>query len=160
MRRSPGLVAVALLLTSCGTFVPERACTLIGTVPGVQLVVAKDIAAQVSGVRLKVCWAARCQERTVDLRPGSVSGDQGCDSASPGAVCSASASPDQTLTGFVQIADLPDGAVTVSATGLRERRWTRWQAVTVATRRSYPNGPDCGAGAPAASVRLDATGLH
>jgi hypothetical protein len=153
-------VVLMIALSSCAVLVPQHACTAIGSVPGVGVTVAEDVSSQLSGVRLSVCWSGRCRQYPVDLRPGATPVGQGCEGSSPDAVCSATVVPDGTLVGFVQIADLPEGPLTVSGSGVRAGRKVRWSELNVQARPSFPNGPDCGAGAPQASVTLRATGLR
>jgi hypothetical protein len=156
-----GLVAAALLcLTSCGGSGPDRACTLIGSLAGVRVSVVKELAPKVRSVRLTVCWSGSCQEHPVDLQPGSVTVDQGCSGSGPDAACSATAVPDGTSVGFVEITDLPDGPITVSATGVRAGKTVGWPEVTVPTVLTEPNGPGCGGGARQAAVTVSAEGLR
>lgn len=161
MRRALGLAASALfLLTSCAGPGPERACTLIASLGGVQVSVVKELAPKVRSVRLTVCWSGSCQEHPVDLQPGSVTVDQGCSGSTPDAACSATAVPDGTTVGFVEITDLPDGPITVRATGVRAGKTVRWSEITVPTELTEPNGPGCGGGARQAAVTVSADGLR
>lgn len=161
MKRTLGSLGCALLvLVGCANLGIERACTSIGSLGGVGVVVVQEIAPDVDNLRLKVCWAGDCRQLPVDLRPGSISVDEGCQGSGPDAACSATAVPDGTSTGFVEIADLPEGPITVSASGVHDGHQVHWAATTVVTELTYPNGPDCGAGARQAVVTVAAEGLR
>jgi hypothetical protein len=54
--RVVGVAIGLLLLTGCSG--PERACTLIAAPSGIGITVAKDIAAEVTTVRLTACHTA------------------------------------------------------------------------------------------------------
>jgi len=65
-----------------------------------------------------------------------------------------------TGVGFVEIAELPDGPITVRATAVRAQKSVRWPEITVPTELTQPNGPDCGGGARQAEVTITAQGLR
>lgn len=77
-------------------------------------------AAGLEELRIKACQNGTCRESTVSLVPGSDSIDLGCASpaagADPGsAPCSASASPNGTLTGQWITSEFGTGPITVEA---------------------------------------------
>ena len=152
--------AVAPLLVLVGCSVPTLACTDIGSVSGISVTVLAPYAAQVDAVRLKVCWAENCQERDVELTPGSDTIDQGCSGPEPDDTCSATAVPNGTKVGFAELSELPAGPITVAATvTLDGRRVTAAEAARTA-ETSYPNGPQCGAGGNQAQIEIDRTGIR
>jgi hypothetical protein len=152
-------VAVGLLvLTGCGG--PELACTMIAAPSGVGLTVAKDIAAEVTAVRLTVCHDGDCSDHPVELNPGSTSVDQGCSGTDPDSACSATAVPDGTKVGFADVAGLPIGPLTISATITRSGKRTALKAIDVTSQTVYPNGPRCGGEGNQVRVTISAAGLR
>ena len=151
-------LACLLLLAGCST--PELACTDIGSVSGISVTVLAPYAAKVDGVRLEVCWAGQCQERDVELAPGSDTVDQGCSGPNPDDPCSATAVPNGTLVGFVELAGLPAGPITIGATLTVDGRRVRVAGVTRTAETTYPNGPQCGAGGNQAAIQIDRTGIR
>jgi hypothetical protein len=162
------LAAAAVAITGCAT-VPE-ACTQIAARSGVGVTVAAELAPQVTGVHLIVCWSGQCVEDSVELSPGTTAVDQGCESpetdgaagtAGPDTACSAVLEPDGTLVGFLDIPDLPAEQLEITALastadgGMLPERTTTAPAELV-----FPNGPGCGGEAPQVSVTLDRDGLH
>ncbi len=161
MKRLLGSLGCLLLsLTACVDLGPDRACTLIGSMGGVRVVVVKEIAPDLDRLQLKVCWAGNCHQHPVDLRPGPNSINEECQGSRPADTCSASDIPDGTSVGFVKISDLPEGPITISASGVRDGRQVKWAATTVMTDVDYPNGPNCGAGARQAGLTVAAEGLR
>jgi hypothetical protein len=154
-----GLVCTATLATGCQQ---ETACPEIGQAPVVALTVAREYAASVESLRLKACQDGRCAEADLELLPGSISVDQGC---APGPSdrdrpCSATASPDGTLTGMLLLEPLTVSPIeaTVGGTGpggvslpVRD--------LTFTPRVAYPYGVKCGRFI-SAGVQLDADGLR
>ena len=152
-------VAIALLvLTGCTG--PELACTMIAAPSGVGVTVAKDIAAEVTAVRLTVCHDGDCSDHTVELTPGSTSVDQGCSGTDPDSACSATAVPDGTKVGFADIAGLPTGPITISATITRSGKRTALKGIDATSQTVYPNGPLCGGEGTQARVTISAAGLR
>lgn len=139
---------------------PTVACTEIGSVSGVSVTVRAPYAAKVDVVRLKVCWAGQCQERNVELSPGSDTVDQGCSGPDPDDTCSATAVPNGTLVGFAELAGLPAGPITVSATLTVDGRRVPVTETTKSAETTYPNGPQCGAGGNQAAIEIDHTGIR
>jgi hypothetical protein len=152
--------ATLLLVLAAGCAPAEQACTLIGTVTGVAVRVQPDLAADLSELRLRVCVGATCRTQVVDLAPGTRSLDQGCAGRRPDDSCSAVATPDGTLVGFVPVDDLPVGALRVSGRVRARSGPLDLPVVRVAAATTYPNGADCGPGANQASVSIDRTGIH
>jgi hypothetical protein len=156
--KAVGVAIGLLLLTGCSG--PELACTMIAAPSGVGVTVAKDIAAEVTSVRLTVCHNGDCQDHAVELSPGSISVDQGCSGTDPDSACSATAVPDGTKAGFADVPGLPAGPITISATLTRSNKRTPLKAVEVTSKTVYPNGPLCGGEGNQARVTISADGLH
>jgi hypothetical protein len=152
-----GTAIALLMLTGCGG--PE-ACTMIAAPSGVGVTVAKDIAAQVTAVRLTICHNGDCHDHAVELSPGSISVDQGCSGTDPDSACSATAVPDGTKIGFADVPGLPAGPITISATLTRSGKPTTVKAIEVTSKTVYPNGPGCGGEGNQARVTISADGLH
>ena len=95
-----GLGCTALLATGCQ---PQAACPAIAQAPVVALTVAREYTGSVKTLRLKACQDGRCTESDLELFPGSTTVDQGCEPGPDGKdrPCSATSSPDGTLTGLV-----------------------------------------------------------
>lgn len=162
-RRGGTWSALALLLaaaTGCtASDLPARGCTEIGSAAGVAVVVEHGPAAHSPTLTLRICQTD-CIERPVHLEPGSVPVGQSCASDDPDGSCSASSSPDGTLVGFVAVPTLTAGDVRVDGelrTGSRVRQLTETRLTAEPT---YPNGPDCPAGAVQGTVRVTAGGLR
>jgi hypothetical protein len=145
-------LAVAAVLSGCAG--QERVCTQIAAQPGVSVTVERTIAATVSALRLTVC-TAECVTRTVDLAPGSDTVDQGCSGDDPDDSCSASASPNGELVGFVVIDGLAAGPVRVAAEAVDSGRTRSYPEITTTAVLVYPNGPGCSGEAAQAAVRVD-----
>ncbi|HSU35534.1 MAG TPA: hypothetical protein VLJ88_07735, partial [Propionibacteriaceae bacterium] len=94
--------AVLLLASAC-TAPGVVGCTEIGAPPGVGVTVEKASAAGVTALSLRVCWAGDCTDHEVELSPGSDTVDQGCANDEPDAACSATAVPNDTVVGFVEV---------------------------------------------------------
>jgi hypothetical protein len=151
-------VAVALLLAGCSD--PPPACTEIGSVSGVSVTVLAPYAAQVDAVRLKVCWAGQCQERDVDLSPGSDTVDQGCSGPDPEDTCSATAVPNGTLVGFTELTELPAGPIRIAAALTVKGKRVQLAEVSRTAETTYPNGPHCAAGGNQAAIEIDQAGIR
>ena len=152
------VVAVLLLLAGCSA--PPQACTEIGSVSGVSVTVLAPYAAQVDGVRLEVCWAGQCQEREVELAPGSDTVDQGCSGPDPEDICSATAVPNGTLVGFVEVPGLPAERGHHRRDGHRRRpTGSSWPRSAGPPRPPTRTGHGCGAGGNQAAIEIDRTGI-
>ncbi|MFC9353803.1 hypothetical protein [Arthrobacter sp. NPDC057013] len=152
-------ITTTALLSGCHAF--EAVCPAIGQVPGVAVTVAAGYSPQVKTLRLLACQDGQCKEDTLHLMPGSVTVDQGCtDGSRPDGVCSATAKPDGTRHGLLQLETLSESPIDVTASG----RYANGKQMPTRTlrfepRTSYPFGEQC-ARVVSASVVLDAAGLR
>lgn len=151
------VAALPLLAVLAACYPSPVACTEIGAQSGVGVSVLRAAAPGLTGLAVRVCWADRCTDRRVELRDGYDSVDQGCD---PNGVCSASASPNGTLVGFVDLPDLPAGPVRVSGTLSRGTASVSLSEVEVAAETIYPNGVGCPGEGNQASVTVGPDGLR
>ena len=125
------------------------------------LTVAAEYVGAVRTVRLKACQAGRCSEAALDLVPGSSAVDLGCEPGSgDDRPCSATSSPDGTLTGMLLLERLTADSITATASGTD----TNGQPLPVRTttftpRVTYPFGEQC-ARFITANLVLDAGGLR
>lgn len=108
---------------------------------------------------LRICQSD-CVAQPVDLYPGSVTVGQTCTSDDPDGSCSASASPDGTMAGFVEVTTLTPGAVGVGGELRTGASTTEFDEVTLTAESTYPNGRDCPPGGPQAALRVTTTGLR
>jgi hypothetical protein len=153
------LTATALLAGGCQA---ETACTAIGQAPVVALTVAREYAGLVKTVHLKACQDGRCMEADLQLFPGSTTVDQGCEPAPPGGdgVCSATSSPDGTLTGMLMLDALTGAGIEVTSTGTDAGGLPLpVRTLTFTPRVAHPYGEKCGSFI-SASIVLDANGLR
>ncbi|MFE4833276.1 hypothetical protein ACFRAU_01200 [Arthrobacter sp. NPDC056691] len=152
-------ITTTALISGCHAF--ETACPAIGQVPGVAVTVAAGYSPDVKTLHLRACQDGRCQEGTLHLVPGSIAVDQGCaDDSRPDGACSATAKPDGTLRGMLELDALGDSPIVVTARGSN----TTGKPMPTRTLRfdpkaSYPFGEQCGRFV-SASVVLDAAGLR
>ncbi len=152
-------LAVALMTLS-GCSAPAVACTEIGAPSGVSVTVLAPYAADVDALSLTVCWAgADCVDGAVELTPGSDTVDQGCSGSAPDDVCSATAVPNGTLVGFLDVAGLPAGSVTVEGSVTVDSKQRSLAEITKTAQTTYPNGEMCPAGGNQLNVQLDADRL-
>ena len=157
------VAALLVLVTGCGASTGSRgyACTEIGAVSGVGLTVEQELADEVREVEIRVCWEGTCERLPLDLHPGERTVDLGCESDRPDAVCSATSTPDGTLTGFAQLDSLPAGEVEVRAyTTRQDGRRIETKPLSVATQTVFPNGEDCPGEAQQLALTLDPSGLR
>ncbi|AUI50748.1 hypothetical protein [Arthrobacter crystallopoietes] len=157
------VAALLVLVTGCGASTGSggRACTEIGAVSGVGLTVARELAGDVREAELQVCWDETCERIPLDLRPGQRTVDLGCESDQPDAVCSATSTPDGTLTGFAQLDSLPAGEVQVRAyTTRQDGTQVETEPLSVATETVFPNGEECPGEAQQLALVLGASGLR
>ena len=153
MRLELALLALAAFaLTGC---TQQQACTEIGAMSGVSIFVDRSMAPELSTVRLKVCWADQCQTRVVTLEintePTEVSP---CSTDDPDGSCSASMVPTPDKVGFAEVADLPEGAIKISATIPGPGRKALSTSIDVQATTTYPNGPQCPGQGNQAKVNL------
>ncbi len=147
MRAIAALLLPPVLVGLTGCSAPEIACTQIGAPSGVSVTVDAEIARDVISLEASACWGGKCTTAPVELSPGYDTIDQGCDGTEPDAACSASASPNGTLTGFLDVAELPAEQITVRATAQLSDRKRSFADASVTPETVYPNGPNCpGAG--------------
>jgi hypothetical protein len=154
-----GLGCAALLVTGCQT---EAACPAIAQAPVVALTVAREYAGSVKALRLKACQDGRCSESELELIPGSTSVDQGCEPGSGGGdrPCSATSSPDGTLTGMLMLDPLTESPIEATSSGTgTDGLPLPVRSVTFTPRVAYPYGEQCGRFI-SAGVVLDADGLR
>ncbi len=159
MRKSGLLLALmtTAALTSCYYYAGPAPCPEIAQASVVSVTIPRSYVPQVGTLRLKACQDGACKEDAVELRPGTVSVDQGC---GPDGACSATASPDGTMTGMLFLGSLTEAPMTVTATGTSPGG----QALPVRTldfrpRGDFPFGEQCGRFVTA-SVVLDTEGLR
>ncbi|CAM3152265.1 hypothetical protein PSET11_00205 [Arthrobacter ulcerisalmonis] len=158
MRRFGVLVVLcttAVLAAACGP--ADVACPDLGQSSGVSLTVAASYVTQVESLHIRACQDGICHESDLDLMPGSVSIDLGCDSKN---ACSATSSPDGSKVGFLDLGVLTDSRMTVTVSGTN----SAGTALAVHTLEfepvsSFPIGEQCGQFLTAA-VSLDNEGLH
>lgn len=153
-----GLVCTALLGAGCQ---PQTACPAIAQAQVVALTVAREYADSVKTLRLKACQDGRCTEADLELFPGSTTVDQGCE---PGPdkdrPCSATATPDGTLTGMLMLDRLTESPIEVTAGGTDAGGLPLpVRTLTFTPRVAYPYGEQCGRFI-SAGVQLDAEGLR
>lgn len=154
------MAACAVLGVGCSALDPVgRGCTEIGSPAGVAVTVERDVVTPDLQLTLRICQDA-CVDRRVDLLPGSTTVGETCSSDDSDGSCSASSSPDGTLTGFVDLATLAVGAARVSGDLRTGAGRTSLTEITVPVAATYPNGADCPAGGPQASVRVTGAGLR
>ncbi|MEO8282939.1 MAG: hypothetical protein ABI568_05965 [Pseudarthrobacter sp.] len=159
MRKSGLLLAVmtTAVLTSCYYYPGPAPCPAIAQASVLSVTIPASYVPHVGTLHLKACQDGVCKEDAVELRPGAVSVDQGC---TPDGVCSATASPDGTLTGMLFLDLLTESPMAVTATGTSPAG----QALPVRTlefrpRGAFPYGEQCGRFITA-SVVLNADGLR
>jgi hypothetical protein len=155
------IVAIAVLLLAGCSQPSVGGCTQIGAVSGVSVTVERTIAAGVDNVVLRLCYDDRCKDVPVnELYPGSDTVPQDCPSAKdPDTTCSATAVPNGTMVGFVEVADLPEGAITASAkltVGGKKRSLSK---INVTATVVYPNGKVCPPMANQAQLTIGPDGL-
>lgn len=148
-----------MLCVGCSAAPLPRACTEIGSPAGVTVTVERDVATAGVGLVLRLCQET-CVEQPIDLRPGSVTVGETCSSDEPDGSCSASSSPDGTLVGFVDLPQLIAGPVRVSGSLTTPGGRTALAELTVVAEPTRPNGADCPAGGPQASVHVTDDGLR
>lgn len=154
---APGIVLMVL----AGACVPtELACTDIDSESGVAVTVDRALAADVTKLALRVCWAGTCQDSNVPLSPGTKARDQGCDGPDPEDTCSATVIPNGTKVSFVVLEGLPASKITVSATLTQSSQVRKLRAIDLTGRPTYPNGPGCGPGGNQVQVSIGLDGLR
>jgi hypothetical protein len=156
------VAALLVLVTGCGASIGSEghACTEIGAVSGVGLTVEQELADEVREAEIQVCWDGTCERLPLDLHPGERMVDLGCESDQPDAVCSATSTPDGTLTGFAQLDTLPAGEVQVRVyTTRQDGMQVETDRLSVATETVFPNGEECPGEAQQLALTLGPSGL-
>jgi hypothetical protein len=160
MRKSGLLLALlttTVLTSGCFPYPPGTQCPAIAQASVVSVTVPASYVPHVRTLRLRACQDGVCKEDAVELRPGSVSVDQGC---SPDGVCSATASPDGTLIGMLFLGSLTETPMAVTTTGTgADGLALPVRTVEFRPRGAFPYGEQCGRFVTA-SVVLDAEGLR
>lgn len=154
-----GLGCAALLVAGCQS---EVACPAIAQAPVVALTVAREYAGSVKTLRLKACQDGQCAEAELELFPGSTPVDQGCEPGPGGGdrPCSATSSPDGTLTGMLLLDPLTESPIEATSSGTGpDGLPLPVRSVTFTPRVAYPYGEQCGRFI-SAGVFLDADGLR
>jgi hypothetical protein len=154
-----GLGCTALLAAGCQ---PQAACPAIAPAPVVALTVAREYTGSVKTLRLKACQDGRCTEADLELIPGSTTVDQGCEPGPDGMdrPCSATSSPDGTLTGMLMLDRLTESPIEASVGGTDASGLPLpVRTLTFTPRVAYPYGEQCGRFI-SAGVLLDADGLR
>ncbi len=162
MRKLVAVAALALTAVLVPSCRPEVACPAIGQAPVVSFTVAREYAPSVRAIHLRACQEGHCKDADLELVPGSTAVDQSCE---PGpyngdGVCSATSSPDGTLTGMLMMETLTASRIEVTATGT-DTAGKPLPARTAAftPRAAQPFGEQCGTFITAGVV-LDAAGLR
>ena len=135
------------------------ACSDICSDPGISVVIAAELAPTLSRLTLDVCAGNNCRTVPVALFPGSSTHGDDCPSASPDSVCSATAVPNGTLTGFATVTGLPTGAIQIGATATIGGVKRRFDRIGVTSTTTYPNGPRCDPGGNQAQLEVRQSGL-
>ncbi|GAA4323067.1 hypothetical protein [Actinomadura luteofluorescens] len=155
LSRALPLTAALLALAACGGEAggADRPCTLIGSEPGLNLIVPDG--SRLAAASLRACWGGKCQEPRIRLNPTSKSVSTGCDGDGPDAACGASASPDGGKAGFARLDGLPEAPVQVTLK-LRDAKGRTYltHRLDVTPKATFPNGPHCGRGAPQAVLTV------
>ncbi|MGD7707345.1 hypothetical protein [Microlunatus sp. Y2014] len=155
MRRSVviSVMVAAGLLTGCGGPTAEVGCTEMGSPTGIGVTVLPPLPVE-RVVTLRLCTTPEsCTDEQVELRPGSDMIDLGCSGTGPSAPCSAAATPNGTLVGFLHVDDLPGTPITVSASfGPATTTPPAYGPTELTAELTHPNGPDCPAGGRQAAI--------
>ncbi|MCU1518291.1 MAG: hypothetical protein JWQ75_3012 [Pseudarthrobacter sp.] len=151
------LITTTTLTSGCYFYPPGTACPAIAQASVVSVTVAAPYVPQVGTLRLKACQDGVCTEDDLELQPGSVTVDQGCNADG---ACSATASPDGSMIGMLFLESLTESPMALTATGTS----ADGSALPVRTldftpRGDFPYGEQCGRFVTA-SVMLDADGLR
>jgi hypothetical protein len=161
MRKFAGVLALAAAALPAAGCRPETACPAIAPAPVVALTVAREYAGTVRTIRLRACQEGRCVESELELFPGSTTVDQGCEPG-PGSdrACSATSSPDGTLTGMLMFDRLTESRIDATSSGTDARSLPLpVRTVAFLPKVAYPYGQQCGRFV-SAGVILDAAGLR
>jgi hypothetical protein len=161
MRKFAGVLALAFAALPAAGCRQETVCPAIAPAPVVALTVAREYAGTVKTVRLRACQEGRCVEAELELFPGSTTVDQGCEPG-PGSdgACSATSSPDGTLTGMLMFDRLTEARIDATSSGIDVSGLPLpVRTVTFTPRVAHPYGQQCGRFISAGLI-LDAAGLR
>ncbi|HEX6343720.1 hypothetical protein [Umezawaea sp.] len=151
------IAVVTALLALCACSAEPRACTLIGSRPGIGLDVELPGA---TSAAVEICWDGTCTEPAVRLTPATSHGPQTCTGTSPTDTCGVSVVPTGGLTGFADVANLPAKAVTVTLVLTDATGAVVLDETTTATPKMvYPNGEACGGGGAQTGLVVSAAGV-
>lgn len=151
------LITTTTLTSGCYFYPYETPCPAIGQATVVSMTVAAPYVPQVGTLRLKACQDGACAEDDLELHPGSVTVDQGCNADG---ACSATASPDGTMIGMLFLASLTESPMDLTATGtVPDGSALPVRTLNFTPRGTFPYGEQCGRFVTA-SVVLDAGGLR
>jgi hypothetical protein len=151
------LMTTAVLTSGCYYYPGPTPCPMIAQASAVSVTVVREYVPQVGSLRLKACQDGVCKEAAVELFPGTASIDQGC---TPDGVCSATASPDGTMTGMLMLESLTEAPMALTASGISpDGSSLPVRTLTFRPRGAFPYGEQCGRFVTA-SVILDAQGLR
>ncbi|RFS85644.1 hypothetical protein D0T12_11570 [Actinomadura spongiicola] len=155
--RSAALGAALFAVAGCGAVGngAERECAATGARPGLSVDIPAPDAARVSSASLRVCWDGTCRETPVRFRPSSRAVPMDCDRDDPDDSCGASAESEGAKHGFAHVEDLPASIVRVTLR-LRDSQGRTFlnRRIELIPEATAPNGPDCGEGAPQASLTI------
>lgn len=158
MRTLPAMAFVLAAATGCGAAAGSggHQCTLLGSPAGISVDVPASMATMTSGEgALRVCWDGVCHTRELSLRASTKATSSTCGPE----VCSSQLTPTGREHAFVQVPKLPTSKVRVTLTlsGSDGETVVR-DTVRVTPEKTYPNGPDCGAGGPQAGLVVGPSG--
>ncbi|MET4093707.1 hypothetical protein [Arthrobacter sp. UYCu712] len=161
MRKFAAFLALAIIALPVAGCQPGTACPAIAQAPLIALTVAREYAGSVKTIHLKACQDGRCLESDLELYPGSTTVDQGCEPGPYGdGACSATSSPDGTLTGMLMFEQLTVSQIEATSTGTDVGGLPLpVRTATFTPRVAYPYGQECGRFISAGLV-LDADGLR
>ncbi|MBT2511970.1 hypothetical protein [Arthrobacter sp. ISL-30] len=135
------------------------ACPAIAMAPVVSLTIPASYAPSVKAVHLKACQEETCKEGNLELMPGTVSVDQGCEPGPDGS-CSATASPDGTLRGMLMMDALTESPINATASATAsDGNPLPVHSLTFTPKAEYPFGAHCGKFLTAGLI-LDEAGLR
>ncbi|MCP2354496.1 hypothetical protein HD597_001516 [Nonomuraea thailandensis] len=127
----------------------------MGSLEGVHVNVDQAVSARAERLAMEVCWDGTCRRSSGELMPATRPGEQTCS----GDTCSVTAVRTGGKFGFGTISGLPKRPVEVRLTlgdGGPEPVLTR--TIRVTPKATFPNGPDCGEGAPQVTLTVAADG--
>ncbi|GAA2865178.1 hypothetical protein [Nonomuraea rubra] len=141
-------------LTACSS--GERPCTMMASLEGVHVDVDQAVAARAEHLAIEVCWDGACRRSSGELMPATRQGEQTCS----GDTCSVTAVRTGAKFGFGTVSGLPKRPVEVRLTlsGAGGSEPVPARTIRVTPKATFPNGPDCGEGAPQVKLTVAADG--